>query len=263
MIKALFTSATGMNAQTTYLDNTSNNIANVNTTGFKKGVVQFQDLIYEKKIAPGSDGAQGLQVPTGLQIGSGTRVSGVTKVFSTGSIVNTTNPYDIAIEGDGFFQVSLPDGEVWYTRDGSFNLNQNGNLVTADGFLLSPPLTIPLQAVSVSIGADGTVSVINAGSPQATTIIGQLTLARFINPAGLNAEGRNLFAETASSGPPVLATPGQNGLGLVQQGYVEQSNVNVVTELVNLIVAQRAYEFNTRAVRTADNMLASTTDLIR
>ncbi len=263
MIKALYTSATGMNAQTTYLDNTSNNIANVNTTGFKKGVVQFQDLLYINRVAPGSFGAQGLNVPTGLQIGSGTMVSGITKIFSTGSMVNTTNPYDIAIEGDGFFQVTLPDGEIWYTRDGSFNLNQNGNLVTSDGFLLSPPLTIPLQAVSVSIGADGTVSVINAGAPQATTVIGQLTLARFLNPAGLNAEGRNLFAETQSSGPAVLATPGQNGVGLVQQGYVEQSNVNVVTELVNLIVAQRAYEFNTRAIRTADNMLASTTDLIR
>jgi flagellar basal-body rod protein FlgG len=263
MIKALYTSATGMNAQTTYLDNTSNNIANVNTNGFKKGVVDFQDLLYVNTVTPGSDGSQGLTVPTGLQIGSGTRVSGITKIFSAGTLVQTTNPYDIAIEGQGFFQVTLPDGELRYTRDGSFNLNSNGNLVTSDGFPLSPPLTIPLQAVSVSIGADGTVSVINAGAPQATSILGQLTLVRFLNPAGLSAEGRNLFAETASSGPPVIATPGQNGVGLVQQGYVEQSNVNVVTELVNLIVAQRAYEFNTRAVRTADNMLASTTDLIR
>lgn len=263
MIKALFTSATGMNAQTTFIDNTANNIANVNTNGFKRSILDFQDLLYVTRIAPGTDGSQGLPVPTGLQIGSGTRVSGITKIFTEGNLVNTGNTYDIAIEGDGFFQVLLPDGEIWYTRDGSFNINANGNLVTSDGFLLSPPLTIPLQAVSVTIGADGTVSVINAGAPQASTIVGQLTLTRFLNPAGLLAEGRNLYAETGSSGPPLQATPGQNGIGLVQQGYVEQSNVNVVTELVNLILAQRAYEFNTRAVRTADNMLASTTDLIR
>jgi flagellar basal-body rod protein FlgG len=263
MIKALFTSATGMNAQTTFIDNTANNIANVNTNGFKKGQLDFQDLLYVTPLAPGTYGSQGFPVPSGIQIGSGTRVAGITKIFSEGSLVSTGNTYDIAIEGDGFFQVTLPDGEIWYTRDGSFNVNANGNLVTSDGFLMSPPLTIPLQAISVSIGVDGTVSVINAGAPQAATIIGQLTLARFLNPAGLLAEGRNLFAETASSGPPVLSTPGQNGIGLVQQGYIEQSNVNVVTELVNLILAQRAYEFNTRAVRTADNMLASTTDLIR
>ncbi len=263
MIRALFTAATGMNAQTAFIDNTSNNIANVNTTGFKKGQVEFQDLMYVNVTAPGTEGAQGLQIPTGLQIGTGTRVSGITKVFSTGNFVNTGNPTNIAIQGDGFFQVTLPDGEIWYTRDGTFNLNANGNLVTADGFLLTPTITIPTTATSVTIGADGTVSIINAGASTATTVLGQLTLARFINEAGLSAQGRNLFAATASSGPPVLATPGQNGVGLVQQGYLEQSNVDVVAELVNLILAQRAYEFNTRAVRTADNMLASTTSLIQ
>ena len=263
MIRALFTAATGMNAQTTFIDNTSNNIANVNTTGFKRGLVEFQDLLYVNRIAPGTEGAQGLQVPTGIQIGTGTRVSGITKVYTNGNFVNTNNPYNIAIEGDGFFQVTMPDGEIWYTRDGTFNLNSNGNLVTADGFLLTPTITIPTSAVSVTIGADGTVSIVNAGAPQATSVLGQLTLVRFINEPGLNAEGRNLFAQTQSSGPPILSTPGQNGVGYVQQGYVEQSNVDVVAELVNLILAQRAYEFNTRAVRTADNMLGATTQLIQ
>lgn len=263
MIKALFTSSTGMNAQSTNLDNTSNNLANVNTTGFKRGEATFQDLVYVTAVAPGSDAAQGLQVPTGLQIGSGTRVSGVTKTFSQGALVATQNPLDIAIEGQGFLQVTLPNGELRYTRDGALRINATGTLVTSDGFLISPQISIPNQATSVNIGTDGTVSAINAGATNATTVLGQLTLTRFQNPSGLSAEGRNLLAETASSGAPIVATPGQNGVGFVQQGFLERSNVDVVTELVNLIVAQRAYEFNTRAVRTADNMLASTTDLIR
>lgn len=263
MIKALFTSATGMNVQTTAIDNTSNNIANVNTNGFKKGQADFQDLLYVNQRAPGSDAAAGLQVPTGLQIGSGARVSGITKVFTTGALVNTQNPFDVAVEGEGFFQVTLPSGELRYTRDGALRLNAQGNLVTSDGFLISPQVTIPTQAVSVSVGSDGTISVQNAGALNSSTVLGQLTLVRFQNPAGLSAEGRNLFAETASSGTPLIATPGQNGVGFTRQGFLERSNVDVVSELINLILAQRAYEFNTRAVRTADNMLASTTDLIR
>ncbi|AMV25016.1 Flagellar basal-body rod protein FlgG [Gemmata sp. SH-PL17] len=263
MIKALFTSATGMSVQTTSIDNTSNNIANVNTNGFKKGQADFQDLIYVNQRTPGSDAAQGLQVPTGLQIGSGARVAGITKVFTEGALVNTQNPFDVAVEGEGFFQVTLPSGELRYTRDGALRLNAQGSLVTSDGFLISPQITIPTSAVAVSVGSDGTISVQNAGALNASTVLGQLTLVRFQNPAGLSAEGRNLFAETASSGAPLIATPGQNGVGLTRQGFLERSNVDVVTELVNLILAQRAYEFNTRAVRTADNMLASTTDLIR
>jgi flagellar basal-body rod protein FlgG len=207
--------------------------------------------------------AQGLQVPTGLQIGSGARVAGVAKIFSEGTLTNTQNPLDVAIEGDGFFQVTLPSGELRYTRDGALRLNAQGSLVTSDGFLIVPQITIPLQAVSISIGSDGTVSVQNAGALNASTVLGQLTLVRFQNPPGLSAEGRNLFAETASSGAPIIATPGQVGVGLVRQGFLERSNVDVVTELINLIVAQRAYEFNTRSVRTADNMLAATTELIR
>lgn len=263
MIKALFTSATGMNAQTTYIDNTANNIANVNTNGFKKGQVDFQDLVYVTQRVPGSDVAQGLQVPTGLQIGSGVRVASVTKVFTEGALVNTQNPFDVAVEGDGFFQVTLPSGELRYTRDGALRVNAQGSLVTSDGFLITPQITIPQGVVSVSVGTDGTVTAINAGALNASVNLGQLTLVRFVNPAGLSAEGRNLFAETASSGAPVIATPGQNGVGFTRQGFLERANVDVVTELINLILAQRAYEFNTRAVRTADNMLASTTDLVR
>jgi flagellar basal-body rod protein FlgG len=252
-----------MNAQSTNIDNTSNNLANINTNGFKKGEASFQDLIYVNQRAPGSEASQGLQVPTGLQIGSGAQVSGIAKIFTQGSLVNTQNPFDVAVEGDGFFQVTLPSGELRYTRDGALRLNAQGNLVTSDGFLLNPQISIPPQAVSVSIGTDGTISVINAGATNTSTVLGQLTLVRFQNPAGLSAEGRNLLAETASSGAPLTATPGQNGVGLTRQGFLERSNVDVVNELVNLILAQRAYEFNTRAVRTADNMLASTTDLIR
>lgn len=262
MIKALFTSSTGMNAQQTVIDNTSNNLANVNTTGFKKGQADFQDLIYVTQRVPGSEAAQGLTVPTGLQIGSGVRVAGITKVFSPGAVVNTGNPLDVAIEGDGFFQVSLPNGETRYTRDGALRLNSVGNLVTSDGFLISPQVTIPQEALSVSIGADGTISVLNAGSPTPTSV-GQLTLVRFPNPAGLSAEGRNLFAESASSGSPNTATPGLNGTGFLRQAFLERSNVDVVSELVNLILAQRAYEFNTRSIKTADNMLAETSQLIR
>lgn len=260
MIKALFTSATGMNAQSTVIDNTANNLANVNTNGFKRGQADFQDLLYVNQRTPGADAAQGLQVPTGLQIGSGARVAGITKVFTTGSLVNTQNQNDVAIEGEGFFQVSMPNGELRYTRDGALRINSVGNLVTSDGFLLNPQLTIPPQATSVSIAADGTVSVTTAG---VTNQIGQLTLVRFQNSAGLSAEGRNLLAESASSGAPVIATPGQNGAGLLRQGFLERSNVDVVTELVNLIVAQRAYEFNTRAIRSSDAMLQATTDLVR
>jgi flagellar basal-body rod protein FlgG len=263
MIRALFTSATGMNAQATVIDNTSNNLANVNTNGFKKGQADFQDLIYVTERVPGSEAFQGLQVPTGLQIGSGVRVAGITKVFTQGGLVNTQNPNDVAIEGQGFLQVTLPNGELRYTRDGALRLNAVGNLVTSDGFLLSPQITIPQDAVSVSIAPDGTVSVINAGATNASVNLGQITLVRFPNNAGLSAEGRNLFAETASSGAPIIATPGLNGTGLIRQGFLERSNVDVVTELVGLILAQRAYEFNTRAVRTSDNMLSATSELIR
>jgi flagellar basal-body rod protein FlgG len=262
MIKALFTSATGMNAQQTVVDTTSNNLANVNTTGFKRMQPEFQDLLYVTQRQPGSTASQGLPLPTGLQLGSGVAISGNMKIFTPGTLNSTNNPYNVAIDGDGFFQVTQPNGQLYYTRDGNFNLNSNGNLVTADGFLISPQLTIPQNALSVSIGTDGTVSVTTPGST-APTQVGQLTVVRFQNPAGLNSEGRNLYSQTQSSGQPIQTTAGQQGAGLIRQGYLEGSNVDVVAEMVNLIVAQRAYEFNTKAITTADQMLSATTNLIR
>jgi flagellar basal-body rod protein FlgG len=263
MIKALYTSATGMNAQQTVIDNTANNLANVNTNGFKRSQVNFQDLIYVTDRPPGSEAAQGLQIPTGTQVGSGVRVAGTEKIFTAGDLVNTGNSLDIAIEGDGFLQITLPNGETRYTRDGSLQLNANGNLVNTSGFLVQPQVTIPQEAISVSIGSDGTISVVNAGSSTTSTIIGQLTLVRFPNEAGLSSEGNNLYNQTPSSGSPIIATPGLNGTGLLQQGFLEKSNVDVVSEMVNLILAQRAYEFNTRAIRTADDMLSNTTAITR
>jgi flagellar basal-body rod protein FlgG len=263
MIKALFTSATGLNAQQTLVDNTANNIANVNTNGFKRSQIDFQDLIYLTERSPGADAAQGLNIPTGLQIGSGVRVAGTTKLFGEGVLQNTGNQLDVAIEGAGFFQINLPDGSIRYTRDGALRLNQNGQIVNTDGFILQPPLTIPNDAVSVGIGTDGTVSVITSGAPNTSTQVGQLSLVRFVNPAGLSAQGRNFFAESAASGPPIIAIPGQNGAGNIRQTFLEGSNVDVVKELINLILAQRAYEFNTRAVRTADDMLAGLNNLVR
>lgn len=263
MIKALFTSATGMNAQSTNVDVTANNLANINTNGFKRVQADFQDLLYVSEVQPGGAAAQGQQVPTGLQVGSGVRVAGTTKIYTQGGLVNTGNTLDVAIEGEGFFQIALPSGETRYTRDGALRLNANGNLVTSDGFLIQPQISIPQDAVSISIGADGTLSVVNAGAGNAPVQLGQLTLVRFPNPAGLSAEGRNLMSETASSGSPIIATPGQSGTGLIRQGFLERANVEAVTELVNLILAQRAFEFNTRAVRTADEMLSNTNNLTR
>jgi flagellar basal-body rod protein FlgG len=262
MIRALFTSSTGMSAQQTVIDNTANNLANVNTNGFKRGQADFQDLIYVNQRTPGAEASQGQTVPTGVQVGSGARVAGITKIFTPGSPSKTDNPLDVFIEGDGFLQVNLPSGEVRYTRDGALRMNAEGKLVNNDGFLISPQVTIPDGAQQIQIASDGFVTVQVAGATTPTTA-GQLQLARFPNPAGLSAEGRNLFAETASSGTATPATPGQGGTGLMRQGMLERSNVDVVTELVNLILAQRAYEFNTRSIRTADNMLSETSQLIR
>jgi flagellar basal-body rod protein FlgG len=264
MIRAFNTSATGMNAQQLVLDNTANNLANLNTTGFKTSKVEFQDLLYTTLRQPGSQSTQGQQLPTGLQIGNGVRVAGNTKIFSTGSLVSTGNPLNVAIEGDGFFQIAAPAGGTnLYTRDGSFSLNSQRQLVTADGYFLQPQLTFPQDAQSISIGTDGTVSVVTASSPNTSTVVGQLQLARFPNSAGLSSNSHNLYQETPASGTATLQTPGQNGTGQLQGGYLEQSNVDVVGELVNLIQAQRAYEFNTKAITVADQMLSATNDLVR
>ena len=263
MIRAFHTSATGMNAQQLVLDNTANNLANVNTTGFKRSQVDFQDLIYSTLRQPGSESVQGQQLPTGLQIGHGVRVAGNTRLFTEGTLENTGNSLDVAIEGNGFFQISAPSGGFRYTRDGAFRVNANGELVTSDGYFVEPRISFPQDTLSISVGNDGTVSVITAGSPNTSQVVGKLTVSRFANPAGLSAEGRNLFAETPASGTSTVATPGQNGTGLLRGGFLEKSNVEVVQELVNLIQAQRAYEFNTKAIKVADEMLSFTNDLVR
>jgi flagellar basal-body rod protein FlgG len=263
MIRSLFTSATGMNAQQSVVDNTANNLANVNTTGFKKSLMSFQDLLYLTKEAPGATSSSGQQDPTGLQIGSGVRISGNTKVFTIGTMEKTDNPLDLAIEGQGFLRVQLPNGDIRFSRDGALRMNATGQIVTSDGFLINPNITIPQNARDISIATDGTVSVVSSDAPNTSTVVGNLTLVKFPNPAGLSSEGRNLYAETAASGAPIEDTPGVNGLGMLIQGHLERSNVEVVQELVSLILAQRAYEFNTKAIRVADEMLASTNELAR
>lgn len=263
MIKALFTAATGMQAHQTVVDNTANNLANVDTTGFKRSTVEFQDLIYQTFRSPGTQGATGLEVPTGIQIGSGVRTAGISKIFTEGVLENTGNELDMAIEGKGFFQILLPNGEFRYTRDGSFRLNSNGQLVTADGFQLQPPISLPNDTLSVTIGTDGTVSVVTAGAPNAATVVGNISTTRFANPSGLRADGRNLFLETTASGAPITGTPGQNGLGTIQQGFLERSNVSVVSELIQLITAQRAFEASQRAILTSDRLLETTNAIVR
>lgn len=260
MIRALYSSATGMQAQETMIDVTANNLANVNTNGFKRSQVDFADLLYSTIRQAGSEVAQGLAAPIGLQIGSGVRPVGTTKLFSPGTLEKTGNPTDVAIEGDGFFQVTLPSGELRYTRDGSFRTDANGVLVTSAGYALSDQITIPQGATNVSVGADGTVSATVDGQNQPS---GTLQIARFQNPAGLSSEGGNLFAETAASGNAVPGPPGQAGNGTLLGGFLERSNVEVVTELISLITAQRAYEINSRAIRAGDEMLSTTTDIVR
>ncbi|MBX3436462.1 MAG: flagellar basal-body rod protein FlgG [Planctomycetaceae bacterium] len=265
MLRALYTSATGMKSQEMLIDVTANNLANVNTNGFKRSQLDFADLLYSTINAAGTEVAAGQQSPTGLQIGSGVRAVGTTKVFTTGTLEQTNNPLDVAIEGDGFLKVLLPTGEPRYTRDGALKLDSNGQLVNADGYLVDGGVTIQdgVSLTKIRIGADGTITGIQAGASDTAVPLGQLQLARFLNPAGLSSEGGNLYAPTPASGPEVLGTPGQNGLGTFLQGFLENSNVEVVTELISLITAQRAYEINSRAIRAGDEMLATTTDIVR
>jgi len=250
-----------MAAQQMIVDTIANNLANINTTGFKRSQVDFQDLVYVKLSEAGREIAAGVTAPTGFEIGSGVTPASTLKVFTQGELQNTGRSLDLAIEGDGFFQVLGPSGEVRYTRDGALRINANGNLVTSSGYTLQPAITIPADARSISVGADGTVSVF-AGSSNTATVVGTITLVRFPNPAGLSSEGRNLLAETVASGSPATGTAGQDGLGTIQQGFLERSNVQMVAELVNLITAQRAYEINSRAIRVGDEMLTTTNRLI-
>ncbi len=262
MIRSLWSASTGMAAQQLQLDVISNNLANLNTNGFKKGRVDFQDLIYQTLRPSGTPQAQGVQLPLGEQIGLGTRAVAVQKLFNTGEFKHTGNPLDLAIEGQGFFQILTPSGEIAYTRDGSFKTDSQGRLVTSDGYLLQPEITLPPETGDVVVGVDGTVSVVFPGQIEAQ-LLGQIQLVRFPNPAGLANLGHNLFQRTGSSGEPITGIPGQDGLGAIASGILEMSNVQVVEEMVNMIVAQRAYEVNSKAVQSADEMLNIANNLRR
>lgn len=260
MIRSLWIARTGLDAQQTQLDVISNNLANVSTNGFKRSRAVFEDLLYQTMRQPGAQSSQQTQVPAGLQLGTGARPVSTARIFTQGNLQKTDNTLDLAIQGNGFFQVLLPDGTTAYTRDGSFQKDNQGQIVTSDGYPLQPNITIPANALSMSIGTDGTVTVTQPGSAAATQI-GSIQLATFINPAGLLSMGQNLFQETAASGTPTPNTPGTNGAGIVNQGYVETSNVNVAEELVTMIQTQRAYELNSKVVSTSDAMLGRLTQL--
>ena len=262
MIKAMRTAASGMSAQQLNVDTIANNLANVNTTGFKRTKVEFQDVLYQNIKTAGSASAVGTERPVGLSIGYGTRASATHRHFTTGDLTLTGNPLDLAISGDGFFQIQHPDGSTVYTRDGALKISGDGRIVNSDGFFLLPEISISQDAIAISVGADGIIEVSQFGQGVPTQV-GQLELARFVNPAGLNALGSNLFQITAASGDPLVDVPTQSGLGQVDQGYLEGSNVKVVDEMVNMIIAQRAYEMNAKAIQTADDMSSTANNLKR
>ncbi|WBY00595.1 flagellar basal-body rod protein FlgG [Ramlibacter tataouinensis] len=255
MIRSLSIARTGLDAQQMQLDVVANNLANVGTTAFKRSRAVFEDLMYQNLRQSGGQSSDQTRLPSGLQVGTGVRVVASERIHTQGNLSKTDNPKDVAIHGDGFFQVLMPDGSTAYTRDGSFQTDANGQLVTASGYPIQPGITLPENVTSLTIGKDGTVSVTQAGS-SATVQVGQLQLATFVNPSGLESRGENLYVQTDASGEPNQTAPGQNGGGVLSQGYVESSNVNVVEELVNMIQTQRAYEINSKAVQTSDQMLA-------
>ncbi|MDM0021338.1 flagellar basal-body rod protein FlgG [Variovorax saccharolyticus] len=254
MIRSLYVAKTGLEAQQTQLDVVSNNLANVGTTGFKRSRAVFEDLMYQNLRQVGGQTSDQTRLPSGLQVGTGVHVVATERIHAQGNMTKTDNPKDVAINGSGFFQVLMPDGTTSYTRDGSFQTDRDGQLVTASGFTIQPAITIPQNATSMTVGRDGIVSITQAGST-ATVQVGQLQLATFLNPAGLQSMGENLYNETDSSGAPNLVNPGLDGAGILSQGYVEASNVNVVEELVNMIATQRAYEINSKAIQSSDQML--------
>lgn len=254
MIRSLWIGKTGLDAQQTQLDVIANNLANVSTNGFKRSRAVFEDLLYQTVRQPGAQSSQQTQLPSGLQLGTGVHPVATVKIFTQGNLQQTGNPLDVAIQGHGFFQVLQPDGSNAYTRDGSFQVDSQGALVTASGFHIQPQITIPAGAQSVTIGQDGTVSVLTAGAVKPTQV-GSLQLVSFVNPTGLQSAGENLYLETASSGTPSANTPGTNGLGKLSAGNVETSNVNVVEEMVAMIQTQRAYEVNSKVISTSDQML--------
>lgn len=254
MIRSLWIAKTGLEAQQMHMDVITNNMANVSTNGFKKSRAVFEDLLYQTVRQPGAQSSQQTQLPSGLQLGTGVRPVATEKIHLQGSLTQTGNPLDVAINGKGFFQVLMPDGSTAYTRDGSFQTDSQGQLVTASGFQVQPAITIPADALSVTIARDGTISVTQPGNAAAQQV-GSLQLANFINPAGLSSQGENMYLETAASGSPLPNTPGTNGVGVLNQSYVEASNVNVVEEMVNMIVTQRAYDLNSKSVTASDQML--------
>lgn len=263
MIRSLYTAATGMQAQQTNMDVISNNLANVNTRGFKKSRAEFQDLLYQTLRSSGATQAAGMTVPTGVQVGLGTRLVATQKQFTQGDLQETGNVFDMAIEGDGFFQVKLPTGDTGYTRCGSFTPDRDGKLVTADGYVLQPEITIPQGATDISIGKDGTITVTVPGQANAQAV-GTIELAKFVNPAGLIAEGGNIFtARPDASGEAVPGTPGVDGFGSISNRFLETSNVKVVDEMVSMIIAQRAYEVNSKSIQSADEMLQTANNLRR
>lgn len=261
MISALWTASTGMNSQQTNIDVISNNLANVNTGGFKKSKLNFADLIYSNLRQAGTPNAQGAEIPTGTEMGHGVRINSTQKIFSQGNITNTDNDLDMAIEGAGFFRVERPDGSFAYTKDGSFKIDSNGQVVTSDGYSLSPQINIPQDAREITITSDGSVNIINSAGQSQN--VAQIELYNFSNPAGLSSDGRNLYTETAASGQALAGTPGQEGYGTVLQGFLEMSNVKVVEEMVNMIAAQRAYESNSKTIQASDEMLQTANQIKR
>ena len=260
MIRSLWIARTGMDAQQMQMDVIANNLANTSTTGFKRSRAVFEDLLYQTLRQPGAQSSQQTQIPAGLQLGTGVKPVSTERIHTQGNLQQTGNALDMAINGAGFFQILMPDGSTSYTRDGSFHKDNQGQMVTASGYPLQPSITIPQNALSVTIGTDGTVSVTQPGSPNAVQI-GSIQLVSFINPAGLQSTGENLYQETAASGTPTPNTPGTNGLGVLNQNYVETSNVNVAEELVTMIQTQRAYELNSKVISTSDQMLARLTQM--
>lgn len=262
MIRALWTASTGMEAQQINIDVISHNLANVNTTGFKKSRADYQDLLYQELKSAGASSSPSTMVPTGIQIGQGVRMVSTEKVFNQGNFKQTGNPLDVAIEGEGFFQVNKPDGQVAYTRNGEFKVDSEGRLVTSDGYLIEPQITIPADSLHITISADGIISVTQPGVTVPTQV-GNIELARFVNPSGLQSIGKNLYLQTAASGDATTGVAGSEGMGTLAQSFLEMSNVSVVEEMVNMIAAQRAYEINSKSIQTTDEMLQTANSMKR
>ena len=260
MLRSLETAATGMDSQQQLIDTLSNNLANVNTTGYKASRANFQDLLYQNLRAPGLQTTTGTIAPSGIQIGNGSKLQSVEKSFEEGALKITNKETDLAITGKGFFRIQTPDGSIAYSRDGTFRRNADGRLVTGEGLPLIPEIVVPVNTLKLNIGIDGIVTAKVNGEVEPRNL-GQIQIANFINPAGLNAMGRNLFAQTPASGEPVVSVPGENGTGILGQGQLEASNVNIVQEMVQMIMGQRAYELNSKVIKTGDEMLAATNQM--